>query len=306
MLHVVVAVIHDKQQRVLIAQRAAKQHQGGKWEFSGGKVEVNESAPQALARELDEELGIQIECATPLIQLHHYYPDVAVFLDVYEVKVWQGIPYGKEGQAVRWVNGADLEHYAFPVANKPILTALKLPQTCLVTPEIVEDAVFKKGIKIVLNQGVKLIQFRAKTLDDAAYHQRAQWLIMQCARYNCLLVFNSPPSQSLYRDGLHLTSSQLLACTVTPTVKLLSAACHNQAELQKAQQLGVDFVFLSPINKTSSHPDQTGKGWQWFADAIKTINMPVYALGGVGQGDIKTAIQYGGQGIAAISQLWKN
>lgn len=305
MLHVVVAVIHDKKKNILIAQRAIQQNQGGKWEFPGGKVEANESAQQALARELDEELGIQIEKATPLIQLHHDYTKLTVFLDVYEVTAWQGQPYGKEGQPIRWVNLSELTNYTFPAANKPIPNALRLPTTCLITPEIEKDDTFKKGILSALNQGIQLIQFRAKTLSPATYHQRAQWLSKQCAHYNSLLVFNSPPAQYRYQDGLHLTSSQLLSRISRPSVNLLSAACHNHTELLKAQQLDVDFIFLSPVKKTASHPDQTGKGWHWFGNAIKMINIPTYALGGVGQDDIKIARQQGGQGIAAINQLWK-
>jgi 8-oxo-dGTP diphosphatase len=125
MLHVVVAVIRDKNNQILIAQRAIKKHQGGKWEFPGGKVEKDESAQQALTRELDEELGIQISLISSLIQIHHDYSDFVVFLDVYEVREWQGKAYGKEGQPIRWVDIETLQHYAFPVANESILEALK-------------------------------------------------------------------------------------------------------------------------------------------------------------------------------------
>jgi 8-oxo-dGTP diphosphatase len=125
MLHVVVAVIRDKNNQILIAQRAIKKHQGGKWEFPGGKVEKDESAQQTLTRELDEELGIQISLISSLIQIHHDYSDFVVFLDVYEVREWQGKAYGKEGQPIRWVDIETLQHYAFPVANESILEALK-------------------------------------------------------------------------------------------------------------------------------------------------------------------------------------
>lgn len=125
MLQIVVAVIRDKNNQILIAQRAIKKHQGGKWEFPGGKVEKGESAQQALARELDEELGIQISVITPLIQLHHDYPDLTVFLDVYDVREWLGKAYGKEGQPIRWVDIETLQNYTFPVANEAILEVLK-------------------------------------------------------------------------------------------------------------------------------------------------------------------------------------
>ncbi len=305
MLHVVVAVIQDKNGKILIAQRDAEKHQGGKWEFPGGKVEQGESAQQALAREIDEELGIQIESVTPLIQIHHHYAELSVFLDVFTINAWQGEAYDKEGQPMRWVELNEIHHYSFPTANKPILQALLLPDTCLITPEIIDEAEFRQGILRCLDQGLKLIQFRAKTLAPSTYIKRAMWLIKQCRAYKTSLVLNSPPSELGYHQGLHLTSSQLLTATSRPKKDLLSVACHNRRELLKAQQLEVDFIFLSPIKATTSHPEAIGNGWQWFAENIKEINIPVYALGGLGVNDTETAKQKGAQGIAAISQLWQ-
>lgn len=305
-LHIVIAVIRDKNNQILIAQRAIHQHQGGKWEFPGGKVEQGESAQQALIRELNEEVAIQVNSTIPLIQLQHHYTTRAVFLDVYEVTSWQGEASGKEGQAIRWVKPKELNNYTFPAANKPILDALRLPNLCLITPEIASEAEFQQGIQNCLDKDIKLIQFRAKTLNHAVYIKRAQWLIEQCKRKNISLVLNSPPAQLTLTTGLHLTSSQLLALASKsrPNTTLLSAACHNKTELLKAQKLTVDFIFLSPIKATTSHPEANAKGWQWFQQSIKDINIPTYALGGLGTGDIETARQKGGQGIAAISQLW--
>ena len=306
MLHVVVAVIRDKNQQILIAQRAAQQHQGGKWEFPGGKVEAGETPQHALARELDEELGIQIEAPRPLIQIRHHYPDLSVFLDVYEVTQWQGDAYGKEGQPIRWVAVEEVARYPFPVANKPILQALILPELCLITPEIDDEESFQAGIKRCLEDGIRLIQFRAKTLSAADYSRRAHWLLQYCQRYQTRVVFNSPPD-SFAPDalqGLHLTSRQLLTQTERPPARLVSAACHNAEELSKAQAIGVDFVFLSPIHATRSHPEAQGQGWQWFNTAIETVNLPVYALGGLHKNELEMAKAQGAQGIAAISGLW--
>ncbi len=308
MLHIVVAIIRDEQNRILIAQRPSDKHQGGKWEFSGGKVEAEETAQQALRREINEELGIQIETIQPLIQIRHNYPDLAVFLDVYNVKQWRGEAYGKEGQVIRWVDIDALSHYRFPSANKAIIQALQLPDLCLITPDIVNDNEFKQGILNCLEKGVKLIQYRAKNTSESNYIKRAKWLSKQCEKYHCMLVLNSPPAAllSLAKQGLHLTSHQLLALKQRPETLLLSAACHNEVELHKAQELGVDFVFLSPIKATRSHPNAKGKGWQWFKQAVQKVNLPVYALGGLGENHLLIAKENGAQGIAAISQLWDN
>lgn len=125
MLHIVIAIILDKNNQILITQRAKNKHQGGKWEFPGGKVEQGELAEEALIRELDEELDIQIINSEPMMEIRHHYSELSVFLDVYKVTAWQGKVYGKEGQPICWIAREALEQYEFPTANKAILEALK-------------------------------------------------------------------------------------------------------------------------------------------------------------------------------------
>ena len=127
-LEVVAAVIRDADGRVLVAQRPIEKHQGGKWEFPGGKVEQGESRRSALGRELNEELGIEISSSTRLISVYHEYEDKAIYLDVYEVTQWQGEPSGCEGQPVKWLESDELKNYEFPDANAPILEAVCLPK----------------------------------------------------------------------------------------------------------------------------------------------------------------------------------
>lgn len=126
-VHVAVGVLRDALGRVLIARRLEHTHQGGLWEFPGGKVEPGETVLQALVRELLEELGVEVQAARPLVEVRHDYPEKSVLLDVWEVTLFQGQAYGREGQPLRWVEIAELADYAFPVANQPILTALRQP-----------------------------------------------------------------------------------------------------------------------------------------------------------------------------------
>lgn len=137
-VHVAAAVIRDGSGQILIARRADSQHQGGLWEFPGGKVEADESVETALARELHEELGIVVGAARPLIKIRHDYPDKQVLLDVWEVSVFTGEPHGAEGQPLAWVKPRDLSNYEFPAANQPIVAAAKLPAQYLITPEDLE------------------------------------------------------------------------------------------------------------------------------------------------------------------------
>jgi len=102
-IHVVAAAIRNHQGDVFIARRPDHVHQGGKLEFPGGKVEATESALDALARELQEELGITVKSACPLIKINHQYPDKSICLDVWEVTEFEGEPHGAEGQETQWV-----------------------------------------------------------------------------------------------------------------------------------------------------------------------------------------------------------
>ena len=129
-IHVAVGVILDENQRVLITQRLARQHLAGYWEFPGGRVEPNESVQQSLARELREELGIDIveEFTRPLCIVEHDYGDKKVVLDVWQINRYQGTPSGLEGQPLRWLAVDDLQADQFPAANRAIIRNIQLPE----------------------------------------------------------------------------------------------------------------------------------------------------------------------------------
>jgi len=122
-VHVAVGVIIH-QDEILISQRKAEAHQGGLWEFPGGKVEPGESVQQALSRELQEELGISPSVVTPLFCVKHQYSDKWVCLDIWAVQQFSGEPYGLEGQAWKWVKIQQLLDYQFPKANQMIIDFL--------------------------------------------------------------------------------------------------------------------------------------------------------------------------------------
>jgi 8-oxo-dGTP diphosphatase len=119
----VAAGVIERDGQVLVTQRAAKAHQGGLWEFPGGKLESRESAEQALVRELAEELNIQVTQQSPLIEIAHDYGDKQVRLFVFVVHDFEGEPQGLEGQPMQWIASADLNGLSFPAANLPIIQA---------------------------------------------------------------------------------------------------------------------------------------------------------------------------------------
>ncbi|WP_102797235.1 8-oxo-dGTP diphosphatase MutT [Bowmanella denitrificans] len=122
-VHVAVGVIL-RQQQVFITLRDPSLHQGGKWEFPGGKVEAGETVTQALIRELQEEVGIEVSSSQPFMLIEHDYGDKQVKLDIHLVSDFRGEPHGLEGQQGRWVDVSELDTYQFPEANMPILNKL--------------------------------------------------------------------------------------------------------------------------------------------------------------------------------------
>ena len=122
-LHVAVGVIVNPQGEILISKRHDDSHQGGLWEFPGGKVEDGESVAQALQRELHEELGIDVYGCRSLLEVHHDYPDKQVLLDVWLIDDFSGEVVGREGQPLCWCRPSELPGFEFPAANLPIVEA---------------------------------------------------------------------------------------------------------------------------------------------------------------------------------------
>jgi len=126
-IHVVAAIIYNSgREQILIARRPEHLHQGGLWEFPGGKVEQGESPQSALHRELAEELSISIcqQSAEKFTDVKHQYPDKAVHLEFWRVFSFSGEPRGNEGQPIRWVLLTELANYSFPEANRQVVTLL--------------------------------------------------------------------------------------------------------------------------------------------------------------------------------------
>lgn len=124
-VHVAVGIIADPAGAILITRRPDHTHQGGRWEFPGGKVEADEAVEMALQRELHEELGITVQAAEPWLQVRHTYPDKTVLLDVWRVTAWRGEPHGREGQPLTWALPARLTDFTFPAADEPIIARLR-------------------------------------------------------------------------------------------------------------------------------------------------------------------------------------
>ena len=319
-VHVVAGVLPDPAGRVLVARRPRGTHLEGRWEFPGGKLMPGESREAGLARELAEEIGIRVLAARPLIRLEHRYPDRDVVLDVWSVESYSGEPHGREGQRVEWRDIRSLEAADFPPADAPVLAALRLPRRYLVTPEPGRDwDPFLDRLAAKVDQGFDLIQLRAKSLEEPALVELGRRAVEVCRRGGATLLVNADP-EIAWRcdaDGVHLASRRLVRMLRERSAVdrdfhearggrrfLTGASCHDAADLERARTAGCDFAVLGPVRATATHPGAPALQWSGFERLARDAGIPVFAIGGLGDGDIATARRSGGQGVAAIRALW--
>ncbi len=290
--------------RVLVNQRLPGTDLAGSWEFPGGKLEPGESAAHALARELDEELGIRPERARPLIRIRHDYPGKRVELEVMRVDRWTGTIRAREGHPLRWSAPAEFETVDLLPADRPIVTALRLPARYAITGEGEPLA----GIERLIDRGCSLIQLRAPGRDLREFRALAIDAIALCRIRGATLLLNTDPAlaRELDADGVHLNAARVAALTARPLARgrWVGASCHDPTELARAVALGCDFAVLGPVAPTTSHRRRPPIGWRGFRTMADCAGLPVFALGGVGDADIETAWENHGQGVAGISAWW--
>ena len=309
-LHVAVGVIKNTHEQILISLRKPALHQGGLWEFPGGKLEAGETGQQALIRELNEELAITVLAPIPLITIKHCYPELTVQLQVFLVEQYTGEAKGNEGQTIKWVTVKELTNHQFPAANQAIMMAAQLPSYYAILDDT-DEAQPLSNLVHLLNRGIKLIQLRLKNTSTAELSHFFKQAYPLCQKQGTRLLINSAinNTQAYALDGLHLTSEDLMSLSKRPSYlcssALLAASCHNLLELQHAQQIGVDFVVLAPVLKTKSHPDTLPLGWEQFTQLVNQTNLPAYALGGLAESNLLDSRLAGGQGISAIRAFLK-
>ena len=311
-VHVAVAVIKNDKGQYFITKRPDDSHQGGLWEFPGGKIENNETVLDALKRELFEEIGINLIKVTPLIQIHHDYGDKNVFLDVFNVDEYSEEAFGKEGQETRWIKKSDFSLFEFPVANIPIIHSIQLPDKYLITGKFNDEDDLLSRIRLNIKNGIQLIQFRAKSLEERLYFKYAKKIYSICDKENVKLFLNTSVhnykkySADKFSHGLHLNSKELgfyLPDEFDESL-LVSTSTHNKDEILFSERKKVSFIVLSPVNETLSHPDTLPLGWDKFKELTKKAKVPVYALGGMKLETLEKSKNYGAQGIAAIGDFW--
>ncbi len=126
-LLVAAVALVDADGRVLLAERPTGKSMAGLWEFPGGKVQPGETPEQALIRELEEELGIDVErsCLAPLSFASHSYDAFHLLMPLYVCRIWRGAPRAREGQRLKWVRPRDMRDLPMPPADAPLISVLR-------------------------------------------------------------------------------------------------------------------------------------------------------------------------------------
>ncbi len=302
---VAVGILYRQDGCILLASRPADKPWPGYWEFPGGKIEAGESGRDALARELDEELGIQVTAATPWLTLRHDYPTASVRLQCFLVREWRGEPAPREGQTLCWQSPGSVTVSPMVPAILDLLRALRLPPVMGITQAGDDPDGFLPRLTYALEGGLKLVQLREIGLAQRETFARA--VVESAHRHGAQVVVNSEfaLAQRVQADGVHLTASQLGQLAARPDFALVGASCHHAAELDQAERIGCDYALLSPVWPTASHPGAVVLGWQGFADLTCGRALPVYALGGMRHELLSVAQQHGAHGIALLRGAWQ-
>lgn len=124
MIEVVAALIW-RDGKFLICQRPKNKARALMWEFVGGKVEKGETRQQALKRECQEELDIQIEVGDVFMCVEHKYPDIDICLTLFNATLPQGEPKMLEHNDIKWISASEIDEYEFCPADTQILERIK-------------------------------------------------------------------------------------------------------------------------------------------------------------------------------------
>lgn len=305
-IEVAVGILEDAQGRVLIAQRPIGKAYAGYWEFPGGKIEAGETVEAALARELHEELGVQVRGCEPLLTLVHSYPEYTVRLQIRRVRGFSGVALSREQQALSWVRPDELAQWRLLPADGPVVQAIRQPPHYVFTPS--DWSADRIASHLDALPARALLRLRLPQMNDEQYAQLAATLLPQCRARALTLMLDRGPElvERMDGSGLHYTEQHLQgapARSSLPAHWTVAASVHGAAGLELAAERA-DLAVLGPVQPTQTHPQAQGLGWPQFAGLCESARLPVYAIGGVSAEQVRHVREHGGQGVAGIRTYW--
>ncbi len=296
-VHVACAIIW-RNGKILLSRRHESVHQGGLWEFPGGKFEIGENPSSCLIRELLEELGIIPQSAAYICQIPWTYSDTCIRLWVYEVFEYKNNPIGREGQDIEWFDPKDLKAIQFPKANDAIIRAIGLPRISrfydtrfMIEPVIwasrfhEQSLLYFRGVpagpslRIAVDRSLELGHQIVLTLNQ-----------LSCYQVGC---------------GVHLRKNDLIIDAMNALTELqlpwpITSGIRNTHDIERQAKWPSDAIFISPVRETKSHQGSVALGFKRFAELASKVGVPVYALGGMHHQDLDQVMKYCGFGVAGI------
>jgi 8-oxo-dGTP diphosphatase len=317
-IDVACGVVVDHRGRVLLTQRPPGKIAAGKWEFPGGKIEPGETAEAALARELEEEVGIRVRSADHLLRFTHQYPERSVTLHCWRIPAFDGEASSRENQALRWWDVAALRSavstgtlVVLPTVA-PILAALDLPRQYVFTPDDAEELWIRDRLPRLASGA--LLRLRLPRLERPAYAALATRLLPACRDAAIRLMLDRDPEMvaGLGAAGWHASERALRALDERPAaLRAAVSSCHFAASVHDAESLALatqhraDFVVLGSVLPTFSHPAASTLGWNAFSALADRAGLPIFAIGGLKPADLAGAIEAGAFGVAGIRAFWQ-
>jgi len=287
-IHVMAGVLSDDQGCVLIAQRPVGKHLAGRWEFPGGKLAAGEAPLAGLKRELAEELGVTLESAEPLIRLRHDYPDRRVLLDVWRVTRHSGTPQGLDSQALDWVAPDDLPRIDLLEADRPIITALRLPPVarCVEGLEGLAEAAGATDAAAIFWQPGDADASEPATREAVRAARRAGHRVLvvgEGIEAAMTAATTGADGMLLEPDGGHVSLDPSGAF-------LVGAICPTPAIAQAAVRSGAHFLVLAPGGEAADE--------RQFAAVLPRLGVPVYIGWYPDAGSLELARSTGAHGCA--------
>jgi 8-oxo-dGTP diphosphatase len=306
-IEVVAGVLLQPNGDFLLGSRPQGKPYAGYWEFPGGKVEPGETLLQALAREFQEEMGIELISASYWQTRVHHYEHASVRLRFFLVREWKGEPRALENQSFAWVHPGDASVGPMLPANGPILKALTLPSQLALT-----DAT-RLGVDEIL-QRLTQPEAPAVVLVHEPMMDRetlARFTLHVCERvhaYGGLVWLAAEPelAGTLPVDGVHLPQARLMTLSQRPDLPWVGAFVSDAASLAQAGELALDYALLGPV--FSSVAATESLGWAGFSRVQQHgagVPLPVFACGELSTSDCAVAQQHGAQGIALQADAWR-